>query len=59
MVIIFFGNFSLNSNDGVFDASTITSGSNFSEIFLFVSVIFLYIFYLVFFPYGKFFLSAR
>ena len=31
-VIIFFGNLSLKSKDGVLDARTITSGSNFSEI---------------------------
>ena len=36
-MIIFFGNLSLKSKDGVLDASTIKSGSNFSEIFLIVS----------------------
>ena len=55
----FSGNSFLNSNDGVFDASTIKSGLNFSETFLIVSVIILYSCDFVFFPYGKFFLSAR
>ena len=56
IVITFFGSFSLKSNDGVFDASTITSGSNLSEIFSIVSVIILYNCNFVFVPYGKFFL---
>ena len=60
IVITFFGSFSLKSNDGVFDASIITSGSNFSEIFLIVSVIILYNCDLVFFPYeSSFYLLDR
>ena len=51
-VITLFGNFSLKSNDGVFDASTITSGLNLSEILSIVSVTILYNCDFVFLPYG-------